>query len=103
MELARAPFLRPLMAKHRSHIVNALAATVQKIVLYRRTHAGRGALRTQGQAFAVQLIDKRVHLFLDNIGHLTDSAHKELRALEDRRSNIAIAIIARELAHSVFE
>jgi len=65
---------RLFVAEHRAGVPEALRAGVEQAVLQHGTHAGGGAFRSQRQRFAVERVDKGIHLLLDNVGHLADGA-----------------------------
>ncbi len=102
MELPVAPLLRALVAEHGACVPQPLAAVVQDAVLDPRAHDARGLLRPQRQAVAVA-IGEGVHLLLDDVGDFTDGPLEQLGPLEQRCSDLGIAIGAHEGAHVAFE
>ena len=103
MELPVAPFLRPLMAKHRPHQPDPQGAVVQRVVLVDGAHdAGRG-LGSQRQAVTVHAVFERVHLLLDDVRHLSQAAHKQGCGLHDGRAQIAVTITRQQTANDVFK
>ena len=91
MKLTVAAFLRALMAKHGPHVVHALTAVVEQIVLDRGAyHAGRG-FRPQSERVTVQAIFEGVHLFGDDVRGLTHTAFEQRGVLEHRRLHVAVA------------
>ncbi|MCY1374202.1 hypothetical protein D9M69_615290 [compost metagenome] len=103
MELPVAPSLGPLVAEHRPHVVQALAAVVQQGVLERCTHHAGGVLRAQRELFAIEPVFEGVHLLLDDVGHLTEATHKERRGFHDGRAQVAVAVAAHQATQGVFE
>ena len=65
-------------------------------------HAAGGAFRTQGQAVAIAVVEG-VHLFLDDIGDFADRASEQLGHLEDRHSDLTIAIGRQHGRHVTLE
>ncbi len=94
MELAITAALRTLMTEHRADVPQALRTVVQHVVLDRRAHHCRRVFRAHCQIFTVQCVGKAVHFFLDDVGHLTDTALEQLRMLDDRRTNILVSVRA---------
>ena len=72
MELPVTAFLRTLMAKHRARIIQSLRTRVEQVMFQHCTHTGSRSFRTQRQTVAVQLIRKRIHLFLDDVRYRTN-------------------------------
>src|SRR4051812_15809607 len=60
MKLTITAFLRTFVAKHRAHVKQPLSAVIEQIVFDHRAYARSGALRTQRQTLAIELIDKGV-------------------------------------------
>jgi hypothetical protein len=77
VELAITAALRTLVAEHRAHVPQTLRTVVQHVVLDRSAHDARGIFRAHRQIFAVQRVGKAVHLLLDDVGHLADTAHEQ--------------------------
>ena len=46
---------------------------------------------------------KGVHLFFDNICHLTDTPHKKLCVLQDGRADIAVSVAGHQCPHLVLQ
>ena len=103
VELAVAALLRPLVAKHRPDVEQALAAVAQERVLGHRTHDARGVLRAQGQAVAVHRVLERVHLLLDDVGHCAQAAHEQRGRLDDGRADVDVAVAAHQRANLALE
>ena len=76
MELTIASTLRLFVAEHRAGIPQALRAVVQQIVFQHRANGRCRAFGPQGQAFAVQAVDKGIHFLFDNIGHFAQRTHE---------------------------
>ena len=92
MELPVAARLRPLVAEHRAHRVqlDGLGLHVEAVLDVRAQLGGR-RLRTKGERIAPAILEG-VHLLLHDVGDLADPAREELRALEDRQTDLAIAV-----------
>ena len=107
VELAVAPALRPLAPEHGAHVVQALAAVVQQVVLGHGAHQAGRALRAQrqvvGAAVLVGAVFEGVHLFFDDVRHLAQAARVELRLLHDRHAHVAISVLGHHAAHDGFE
>ena len=71
-ELTLTALLRPLMAEHLSHRINAHRPVVSQTRVDRRTHEASGELRPQSELFAVQFVFEGIHFLLDNIGDFTN-------------------------------
>ena len=56
-----------------------------------RPHAAGRRLRSQAEAVTAA-IRERVHLLLDDVCHLADGPSKELRALDHRNPELAVAV-----------
>ena len=93
VELAVASLLRPLVAKVGADIEQALRQRpVVQSLLDEGAHHRRGGLGAQGQAAAL-LVVEGVHLLADDVGGLSHPAHEELRVLEQRRPDLAVAVV----------
>ena len=103
VELAVAPALGPLVAEHGAKVIQALAAVVQKRVLDHRAHHTGGVFRAQGELLAVEPVFKRIHLFLNNVGHLAQAAHKQRGRLDDGGADVFIGVAAHQRAHPFFQ
>src|SRR5262249_11742931 len=92
MELTVASCLRALVAKHRAEGVepNGLRLHVKAMLDVRSEHRGR-RFGTKGQRIPASVLE-RVHLFLDDIRLIADAAPEQLRALEERTPDLAIAV-----------
>src|SRR5689334_20636606 len=99
MKLTVASFLRPFVPEHGTAIPQALRRSIEQVVLDHSPHARSRSFGTQRQAFAVELVDEGIHLFFDDVGHLTDRAHEELGALENRHADLAVTVRAQPLTH----
>ena len=87
------------MAKHGAHVIEPLAAFVQHVVLDHRTHNPRRGFGAQGELLAVQAVFKRIHFFLNDVGHFTQTTHKQSCGLDDGRAQIAVRVTRHEVAH----
>ena len=99
VELAIAATLRTLVAEHRAHVVEALAAFVQQVVLGYGAHHAGGIFRAQCQRLAIQAVFKGIHFLLDHIGHFAQAAHEQAGRLDDGGADIAIGKARHDLAH----
>src|SRR5690606_37635179 len=97
VELAVATLLRPLVTEHRAHAPDLLALVVQQAVGDAGAHDAGGGLGTQRERVAAAVLE-RVHLLLDDVGHLADGALEELGALEQRQADLAVAVLGERLA-----
>jgi hypothetical protein len=91
VKLPEPPRLRPLVPEHRARVAEPRdpSRTVQA-VLQIGAHDGRGVLRTQGYA-APAPVGEGVHLFRYDIRVLPDGALKQLRGLEERRTDALVS------------
>ncbi len=92
MELSITAALRPLVPEHRPHVPEAGRSLVQQAVLDRGPHHARGVLGSHRQRLAVQRVDEAVHLFFDDVGHLSEPAPEQGRRLQDRGANLRVAV-----------
>jgi len=92
MELAITPFLGAFVAKHLTDVVEPLGLVGNQVMLDDSAHATCGTLRTQRQRLAVEAVDKRVHLLLDDIGDLADGPLEQRCRLDDRQAQGAVAV-----------
>ena len=90
MELTLAARLGALIAEHRARIPELLSALAEQTMLDGRSHHRRRALRSQ-RAGALPAIEKAVHLLADDIGGLTDTPTEQIRAFQQRCSNLTEA------------
>ena len=97
VKLALAAFLRSLIAEHGAAVPQPLGHT-QQAVLDRSAHATGGALRPQGQVFAIAVIEA-VHLLLDDVSHLADGALEQLGLLHHGQADLAIAVTGQQPTH----
>ncbi|MNE43981.1 hypothetical protein D3C80_1381860 [compost metagenome] len=103
VELAITAFLWALVAEHLADVPELLhLATTGDAVFEHSAHAGGGAFRAQGQGVAVTIIEG-VHLFFDDVGDFTDRALEQLGELDDRRTDLAIAIGIQQAGDGVLE
>ena len=103
VELPIATPLRALMAKHRTHVVQAFATAIQQRVFDRRTYHASRIFRAQCQSLAIELIFKGIHFLLDNIGHFPKTAHEQGGGFDDGRANILVGVTAHDIAHHAFQ
>jgi hypothetical protein len=103
VELAVASLLRPLMAKQRHLAPQAQRPVVERVVLDHRPHDSGGGLRPERQPVAVHRVLERVHLLLDDVGHLAEATHEERRRLDDRRAHVAVGIALHQGADARLE
>jgi len=71
-------------------------------MLEHSTHAAGGAFRPKGQRLVVA-IAKGVHLFVDDVGPFTDAAREQLGVLDDRQTDLAVAVRLQQLGESALE
>ena len=90
MELPLSAFLRSLVAKHGPRVPKLLWGG-DEVMLHRRTNTSGRAFRTQGQAVVVSIVE-RIHLFLNNIGDLSDRASKQSGRFDNRQANFAVTV-----------
>ncbi len=103
MELPVAPALRPLVAEHGAYGPQPARRLVGKVVLDDRTHHTGGELGAEREVLAIQAILERVHLLLDDVGDLADALHEELGVLDDRRTDLLVAVAPQPVGHAGFE
>ena len=103
VELAVAPALGPLVAEHGAKVIQALAAVVEERVFDHRAHHTGGVFGAQGELLAVEPVLERIHLFLNNVGHLAQAAHKQRGGLDDGGADVFISVAAHQRAHPLFE
>ncbi len=99
VKLAVAAALRTLVAEHRAHVVQALAAFVEQVVLDHRAHQTGRAFGAQGQLLTVQAVFKGVHLLFDDVCDLTQAAHEKRCGLDDGQAHIAVGVAGHQSAH----
>ena len=99
VKLPVAPALWPLMPKHRTHVIQALAAFVQQVVLGHRAHDAGRVFRPQGERLTIESVLKRVHLFFDNVCNLAKAAHKQRSRFHNRCADVAVGITHHQVAH----
>ena len=99
VELAVAAALGALVAEHGAHVVQALAAFVQQVVLNHRAHQPGCAFGAQRELLAVQAVFKGVHLLFDDVGHLAQASHKQGCRLDDGQAHIAVGVTRHQSAH----
>lgn len=103
MKLPVASALRPLMAEHRAHVIQALAAVVQQRMLGRGTNDARRRLGAQRQMLPIQAVFEGIHFLFDNIGDLAQAANEQCCRFYDGRTHIAISVSRHERPHLVFQ
>ena len=98
MELPVASLLRPLAPEHRPHRVELGRGIVGgQVVLDHGAHdprRGLGPQRERGAALVLECI----HLLGDDVGLGPDAAREQLRLLEDRGADLAVAVAGEQLA-----
>ena len=103
VELPVAPTLGPLVAEHRAHVIQALAAVVEQGVFNRSAHHAGCVFRAHGELVTIELVFKRIHLFLDDVGDLAQAADKQGGVLHDGRADVLVGIGAHQAAHRVLQ
>src|ERR1700676_3938276 len=101
MVLAVASLLRALVPEKRPAVPESLGTIVEHVVFERGTNGGRGSFRAERETLVV--VDKRIHLLLDDVGHFADGAHEKIGLLDDGCSDVAISVLPEHIAHGVFE
>ncbi len=91
------------MAEHLADVIKALRLTGRQIVFNDGPHATGRAFRAQGQRFAVQAVDERIHFLLNDIGDFADGALKERRRLDNRQTDRSIAVALQPRTDGVLE
>jgi len=102
MELTETALLRFFVPEHRPDAPHLVASTAQHAVGDDRAHHARRRLRTQRERFAA-LVGETVHLFLDDIGVLTDRAFEEVGVLHHRHTHLVVAVRVQEFAGDPLE
>ena len=102
MKLAQTPFLGSLVAEHGPGVPQALNLIVKQTVLFTGAHTGRRTFGPQGQAVAIAIF-KGVHLFLDNIGDLTDGALEQFGLLQNRKADFTVAVACKQVLKLAFQ
>ena len=94
-KLAVAPLLRPLAAEHGADVVELLHARplIQPVLDVGANYRCR-VFRPQRERRTVAVLE-RVHFLADDVGIRAHAAREELRFLEDRRADFAVAICAK--------
>ncbi len=97
------PLLGPLVAEHRPDAVElgGRQRLFERVLDERPHHAWR-RLRPQRDALAA-LVGEAVHLFLDDIGRLARSLREQLLPLDDRRTDLVIAVMTADVAGNGLE
>ena len=103
MKLAITPFLRPLVAEHLAHVVQALRLACSQIVFDDGPHATGCAFGSQGQRLTVQAIDEGIHFLLDDVGHFTDGTLEKRRRLDDGHADRTITVALQPRTNGVLE
>src|SRR5262249_7866336 len=92
VELAIASRLRSLVAEHGADRVETDGLRLDlEPVLDVGAHEPGGGLGTEGERVAAAVLEG-VHLLLDDVRLVADAPREELRALEEREANLAIAV-----------
>src|SRR5574343_908122 len=90
MKLTIPTFLGTFVTEHLTHVIQTLRAFGGDIVLNHGTHTTRRAFRTQSQRFAIEAVDKGIHLLFYNISHLTNCPFEQRGRLDNRHADRAI-------------
>jgi hypothetical protein len=64
-------------------------------------HYRRGGFRPQRERTAVAIFE-RVHLFAHDVGLFADAARKQRRLFQDRRADLLVVVLAKDLARNRF-
>src|SRR3989344_8912037 len=103
MELALAPRLRPLVAKHRAKIIDLEEIIGGDQIIFQAGPYDRSRrLGAQGQTPPLA-VGKCVHLFLDDIGRIADRAGEDIGRFKDRRADLAVVKKSESLAAGIFD
>src|SRR5687768_16936852 len=103
MELTVTSFLRALMTKHRTGIVQPLRPCVEQIVFERGAHTRSRSFRPQSQAVPVEMIQKGVHLFFDDVRDGANGTHEQIGLLHDWHADVTVAIGRHPVTNDLFE
>ena len=97
VELAVAALLRPLAPEHRAQRVDLQRGSVfiRLCSITARTMPAVASGRSVSDD-AVAVVEG-VHLLRDDVGLRADAAREQLRLLEDRRADLAVAVAREEL------
>ena len=88
--------LRPVVAEDRADIVDLDGQSGgAQVVLEERAHHRRGSFGAQRQA-PLAPVQKRVHLLVNDVRPGAHPAQKYLRVLDDRRTDLLIAVPVRQ-------
>ena len=103
MELAQAARLRLLVAVAARQIAKLLRhRLIIQAVLEEGAHNARRPLGAQRDR-AVALVEKGVHLFLDDVGRIADAALEQLGVFKHRRPDLTEAVVAGDLERRTFQ
>lgn len=65
-------------------------------------HAAGGTFGTQGQRLFVA-IEEGIHLLVDHIGALADTAGEQVGELQDRQTDLAVSVAVQQLRKGAFQ
>src|SRR5579863_4017493 len=102
VRLPVAPFLRALVAKDRSDVIQPQRPERKKAAFQGGPDHRRRPFRAKRQTTAGAVVEG-VHLFFHDVGLRADTSDEELGRLEDRRANLAVAKTLREKMYPRFE
>jgi len=98
VKLAIAPLLGAFVPEHGTDRIELLQDGIGvELVLHERANDRCGRFRAQGEPVAVAVFES-VHLFLDYIRALADTARKQVQFLHNRSPNFVIPEILEHLA-----
>jgi hypothetical protein len=102
VELAEAPLLGPLLPERGPEIEELPEVLLREEALLDEDADDRrrqfGAERER-----LLVVPERVHLLLDDVGHLAGGLVEELGVFEDRRAHLLVAVAAEDAAHRLFD
>ncbi len=102
MKLAVAPLLRTLVPKHGSAVPEPLYLIEQQAMLKTRPHTAGSALRPQGEAVTIAVLEG-IHLLFDDIRDLADGAFEQVGHLQDGHTDLVVTIPGEHPTHPVLE
>ena len=94
MELAQPPFLRPLVAEHRTTCEQSDRQLLAERSGKEGARDAGSVFRPQGQAVAASVLE-RVHLLGDDVRGLAERACEHLGELEHGRRDLVVAVPCR--------
>ena len=90
------------MPEHGTQVPQASGTVIQQIVFDAGAHHRSGVLGTQGQLLAIECIGKGVHLLLDDVCHLADTANEQGGGFHNRGSYGCVAIGPKHISDLLF-